>query len=84
MEYDEQLFEDTRQGQKIYEGMIGEQGPSISREEILHVINNSKNGKAPGPDKITNDILKLITTDHIGAFTQLINDIYNTGIIPKE
>ncbi|XP_046994276.1 uncharacterized protein LOC124606338 [Schistocerca americana] len=83
-EYVKELFEDTRKDQKFYDNMIGERGPSISKEEILHVINKSKTGKAPGPDKIPNDILKLIGIDHIDIFVQLFNDIYNSGSIPRD
>ncbi|XP_047002916.1 uncharacterized protein LOC124620289 [Schistocerca americana] len=74
-EYVKELFEDTRKDQKFYDNMIGERGPSILKEEILHVINKSKTGKAPGPDKIPNDILKLIGIDHIDIFAALSDEI---------
>ena len=43
-----------------------------------------KDGKAPGEDGITTEMLKILEEFTIDKLTDLFNDIYNTGYLPEE
>lgn len=81
-EYLGRLFEDQRQGRFD----IGEtlSGPKILRSEVQTAIAQLKEGKAPGPDNIQTELLKLFDEKTITLITQLFNNIYDTGQIPSE
>lgn len=83
-EYIQELFDDERQEDLINEDTDEESGPDITKEEVLYAIKLSKNNKAPGPDQIPIEILKLIKEEQIAILVDLYNSVYNTGIIPKE
>lgn len=59
-------------------------GPEITKEEVIHAIKITKDGKAAGPDELPSEILKLIEEENIHSLTDLFNTIYRTGIIPRE
>ena len=59
------------------------QNNAITNEEITHTINKSKNKKAPGKDKITNKLLKLLKPSLIPILTNLYNICYIKGYHPK-
>lgn len=52
--------------------------------EVIYAIKSNKKGKAPGPDGITSDIMKLIDENNIIIYVDLFNAIHKTGIIPTE
>lgn len=81
-EYIKTLFNDQRE--EINTGTENETGPSILKEEVQAAIKSTKDGKAPGPDNLPADVLKLIEEQHLDAVTSLFNRIYETGIIPEE
>lgn len=83
-EYIQELFEDERQPEIITEEQDEENGPHITKEEVINAIKMMKSNRASGPDEIPADIIKLIEEKHIGIIVDLYNTIYNTGIIPKE
>ncbi|KAH1015322.1 hypothetical protein HUJ05_013074 [Dendroctonus ponderosae] len=62
-------------------------GPPIMKSETEKAILSFKNDKAPGPDSIQVERLKLMCeTDNqfLDILTSLFNDIYNRGEIPNE
>lgn len=58
--------------------------PSITKEEIKKAIHNSKNNKAPGPDEIPSEILKLLDERGITTLHKIFNIIYETGHYPEQ
>lgn len=76
------LFYDTRPELSI--DFAENTGPEILKEEVLHAIQQTKSGKASGPDEIPIELLKLIDSDSIDIIVDLFNAVYTTGIIPKE
>lgn len=81
--YVEELFDDERQEHNI-DSIQGDEGPEITKEEILYAIKTMKNGKSPGPDGLTSELLKLVEGDSVNTLVDLFNCIYKTGEIPKE
>lgn len=79
--YIEQLFYDNRPEPPQIKG---ETGPNILIEEVQAAINGIKDGKAPGPDNVNAEILKLLSEDNVKWLTKIFNDIYDSGNIPRE
>lgn len=80
-EYIRELFEDQREELQVQEIR---KGPPISRREVEYAIQCTKTGKAPGPDGIPTELLKLIEYDQLQILVDLYNTIYHTGIIPTD
>lgn len=82
-DYIKYLFEDNERS--LYnEPATAESGPEILDAEVRKGINEAKEGKAPGPDDIHSEVLKLINDENLRTITRLFNVIYDTGHIPKE
>ncbi|GBP74987.1 LINE-1 retrotransposable element ORF2 protein [Eumeta japonica] len=58
--------------------------PYILQEETEKAINTQKSDKAPGPDGISNEILKQMKADLIPILTEIFNGVISTEIIPKQ
>lgn len=87
-EYVEQLFDDIRPD-VIEQVNVAErdEGPDITKAEVIHAINMQKDGKTTGPDKIHSEIIKVIAEqDDTGLqlLLSLINSIYRSGKIPTD
>jgi len=61
-----------------------ETGPSILTSEIEAAKRSLREGKAPGPDGIQTEFLKLLHEKSIKMMCKIFNNIYDTGNIPKE
>ena len=59
-------------------------GPKVMREEVLAAIRDMKNGKAEGIDNIPIEILRNLGEKAMNEVVQLCQDIYNTGVWPKD
>lgn len=79
--YIEKLFHDKRNEPPQMET---ETGPSILISEVRTVIAQMKDGKAPGPDKLHAEFLKLLDDDGIKWLTEIFNLVYDTGDIPQQ
>lgn len=79
--YVEKIFEDHLLG---YKEMEADTGPEITKEEFIHDLKSLKNKKAPGPDHIPAENLKLIEEEQIYVLVNLFNSIYKSEIIPEE
>ncbi|KAF2903969.1 hypothetical protein ILUMI_02204 [Ignelater luminosus] len=58
--------------------------PNITKEGVIHAVKLAKLKKAPGPNKIIAEVLKLISDEQIHVLVDLYNRIYNRGVIPEE
>jgi hypothetical protein len=56
----------------------------ISKQEIRKAIKNIKNGKAPGPDNITAELLKADTETTANILYKLLYEIWNKEQVPSE
>ena len=60
------------------------EGPEILIEEVKKAIKHLKESKAPGEAGITGEQLKAPDEESLKILTDILNDIYNTGIIPND
>lgn len=81
--YSADLFNDNRSTipPQMEENPIG---PSILKSEVVHAIRLMKNGKAPGPDEMFSETLKLLNEESLDVVVSLFNNIYSTGVIPND
>lgn len=61
-----------------------ESEPEILPREIEKAVLSQKSEKAPGPDKIVNELLKGTLEDLLPVLTLIFNEIMTTGIIPSQ
>lgn len=62
-------------------------GPPITKDEIKKAISSMKNNRAPGPDGIHGELLKLMcetNSQFIDMILPLFNNIYDCGKLPEE
>lgn len=64
--------------------VTGEEEPYILRSEIEAAIRKLKNNKAPGPDRITAEVLKGLGPNGITCLHNLCNKIWQTGDWPSD
>ncbi|KAJ8704650.1 hypothetical protein PYW07_011838 [Mythimna separata] len=57
--------------------------PEILQSEIEKAINSQKMEKAPGPDRITNELLRGTISELSPILTRVFNETLYTGIIPR-
>lgn len=81
-QYIDDLFRDERPPLPDAQDIVD--GPEILQAEVIHAISTAQTRRAPGPDGIPIEVLKLIEGNNIGLITNLFNTIYNTGVIPKD
>lgn len=72
------------QDKTTYEDSNDEVIPPILKSEVEHAIKTQKNDKAPGPDNITNETLKISMPDALPKLTSLLNKILETEYIPTQ
>ena len=60
------------------------EGPEILIEEVKKAIEHLKESKAPGEDGITGEHLKALDEEALKTLTDILNDIYNTGVLPND
>ena len=77
--YIEQLFHDVRPEKP---NIVDEFGPPILVEEVKSAIYSMKSGKAPGPDGIQVEFLKLFDEMSMKWLTEIFDHVYNSSIIP--
>ena len=80
-EYMAALFNDERPALPI---PSNNNGPPILRCEVENAIRKTSNGKAPGEDGITTEMIKILDDFGIDKLLELYNNMYNTGHIPED
>lgn len=58
--------------------------PKILVSEVKRALNCSKSGRAPGPDELHIETLKLLREQNLSVLTKLLNEIYSSGNIPYD
>ena len=56
----------------------------ITEEEVIKELKKMKNGKSPGIDGLTADLLKEGGGEVITEITTLFNSVYKTGVVPED
>ena len=80
-----EVFNESGKNRYIMEGAIGKgEEVRFSRMEIWNVLRRLKNGKAPGQDGITNDLIKLAGREIVPYLMDLFNMSIKEGKVPKE
>ena len=54
----------------------------ITNEEILKAVSGLSNGKAPGPDNVLNEVIKVSVIHLLPFYNRLFNTILDTGNFP--
>ena len=73
---------ETRWG--IRPDYVGDNGPSITQDEVSEAIKKKKDRKATEVDEIPTECLKALYTTSLKILTDLFNKIYKTGYIPND
>ena len=50
----------------------------------MKAIKHLKENTAPGGDEITREQLKALDEESLKSLTEVLNDIYNTGVVPND
>ena len=77
-----ELFDDERPPKPVLES--NNVHLKILKSEIVYALETMKAGKAPGPDCIPIELIKLFDDDVIDILLDLFNRIYDRGEIPKQ
>src|SRR5437867_561275 len=85
-EYVEELCRDETRGEdaSIDKSQMESEVYTISSEEIEAVIRDLPKGKACGSDNISAELLQCMGERGVQIMTRLINEIYQSGHIPKD
>ncbi|KAI5718027.1 hypothetical protein M8J77_015079 [Diaphorina citri] len=81
-DYIQELFDDERPKSNGLQNYTS--GSDITLDEIEKAIQKSKNRKAPGPDSMHVEVLKILDTETLKILLKQFNDIYSSGHIPEE
>ena len=73
---------EVRWGEMRREEDQAEPTPMITASELQEATKKIKTGKAPGPDQIPPEVIKLVAKRHGTAITSIYNDIICSGIYP--
>jgi hypothetical protein len=82
VQYIHDLYKDEKRG--IRPDYVGDDGPSITQDEVSEAIKKMKDRKATGVDEIPTECLKALDTTSLKILTDLFNKIYKTGYIPND
>ena len=80
-EYVRELFDDQRGNIQKFNQL---EGPEILIKEVENAIKSMKNGKAPGDDGVTSEMLQALDQLGVTRVAELCNKIYDTGHIPED
>lgn len=50
----------------------------------MYAIKTTKNGKAPGSERLSSEILKLVEDEPMNMLVHLFKSIYKTEVIPQD
>ena len=56
----------------------------VTKQELLRVVKQLPTGRAPGPDRIPNEILKLIIPSLADDLAQAISQRFASGSLPRD
>src|SRR5436190_3153370 len=62
--------------------IIDYHNPAWTKGEVLNIIGQLPNGKTPGPDRIPNEVLKMLADDIAEGLAQGISRSFASGELP--
>ncbi|GFS02704.1 endonuclease-reverse transcriptase [Elysia marginata] len=78
----EDLFNDERPEKPSID--VSDNLAEITTSEVVKAISHLARNKSPGEDELPAELLQALGTSGKEEITTLINDIYKTGVIPKD
>ena len=81
-EYIEELFHDVRGQRPVIRKKI--EGPRILTSDVSAAIARTKRNKTAGPDEVLVEMIEALNDFGIDTMTELINEIYDNGMIPED
>ena len=78
------MFHNDKKETDDDEAVSYESGPSILKEKVQWALQNSKTGKAAGPDEVVVEMLLALPKDGVDLLWKLFNKICETGQIPTK
>ena len=82
-EYIKDLYGDSERHEH-YTIRTDTEGPRILKREVENAMKKTKNGKAPGPDNITIELLEALEEFGVDQIIKFLNKIYGTGQMPED
>lgn len=79
-----QFIKDTNNAYQMKKIKSNENVPEVTEAELKRIIMNTNNNKTPGPDCITNRLIKLIFKREPKYFVQLYNMILKRNELPDQ
>ena len=80
-EYIAELYDDEKQPLSQNDALTGNE---ILKADVEAAVKIIRKGKATGQDKISAEILAALDSKTLHIITEIYNDIYHTGFIPKD
>ena len=83
-EYIENLYDDPNRSDEplLFDGILS--GPGILESDVRQAIKTAKIRKAPGPDNVRFEKLKLLNETALKYLKHLMNKVYERGRLTKE
>ena len=75
VQYIYELYNDENRG--IRPHYVGDDGPSITQDEVSEAIKKMKNRKATGVDEIHTEFLKALDTTSL----KILKDLFNNNVV---
>ena len=82
VQYIHDLYNDENRDIRL--NHVGDDGTSITQDEISEAIKKMKDRKTTDIDEIPTECLKALDTSSLEILTDLFNKIYKTGYIPND
>ena len=76
-----ELYDDERHPLSQNDPLTGNE---VLKAEVEAAIKTMKKGKATGQDEISAEIYAALDSRNLNMITEICNDIYHTGFIPKD
>lgn len=79
-----EILEQGEECEMEEQGILREEEDMIAREELIEALSELKNGKAPGNDKITGEMMKNMGEKGVQMLLDIFNRVWQEEIIPED